>query len=185
MKEILKPEKPDATVSLKGLEYIDVPALGKSDYKLSFFTYKEGQYINKVWSHTQTHTRLFSEQNVFPSLVLTSPFNPSPQVTFRNEVSGEYLFYLVTFKATSPKAMSTIELETAVRRRASATVYVENPLITATCLTTECKYPDISAPPQHTVPGQSKVDTKNVLSCTELKKTTLIEICVCICVFSL
>ncbi|XP_053175951.1 hydrocephalus-inducing protein homolog [Scomber japonicus] len=124
MKEILKPDKPDATVSLKGLEYIDVPALGKSDYKLSFFTYKEGQYINKV--------------------------------TFRNEVSGEYLFYLVTFKATSPKPMSTIELETAVRRRASATVYVENPLITATCLTTECKYPDISAPHQHTVPGQSK-----------------------------
>ncbi|KAM7396206.1 hypothetical protein PAMP_019263 [Pampus punctatissimus] len=122
--EILKPDKTDATVSFKGLEYIDIPALGKRDYKMSFFTYREGQYNTKV--------------------------------TFRNEVSGEYLFYLITFKATSPRTLSTIELVTAVRRRVSATVHVENPLTTATCLTTECKYPDISAPPKHTVPGQSK-----------------------------
>lgn len=46
--EILKPDKPDATVSLKGLEYIDVPALAKRDYKISFFTYREGQYNTKV-----------------------------------------------------------------------------------------------------------------------------------------
>lgn len=46
--EILKPEKSDATVSLKGLGYIDVPALAKKDYKMSFFTYKEGQYNTKV-----------------------------------------------------------------------------------------------------------------------------------------
>lgn len=46
--EILKPDKPDATVSLKGLGYIDVPALAKTDYKMSFFTYREGQYNTKV-----------------------------------------------------------------------------------------------------------------------------------------
>ncbi|KAI3370854.1 hypothetical protein L3Q82_007371 [Scortum barcoo] len=110
---------PDATVSLKGLEYIDVPALAKREYKMSLFTYREGQYNTKV--------------------------------TFRNMVSGEYLFYLVTFKATSPGVLSTIELETTVRRTASVTVQVENPLTTATCLSTECKCADISAPPQHTV----------------------------------
>ncbi|XP_076588631.1 hydrocephalus-inducing protein homolog [Chaetodon auriga] len=122
--EMLKPDKPDAAVSLKGLEYIDVPALAKRDYKMSFFTYREGHYNTKV--------------------------------TFRNVVSGEYLFYLVTFEATSPGVLSTIKLVTAVRQTASATVQVENPLTTATCLNTECKCPDISAPPQHTVPGQSK-----------------------------
>ncbi|KAM9351908.1 hydrocephalus-inducing protein homolog [Symphorus nematophorus] len=122
--EILKPDKPDATVSLKGLEYIDVPALAKRDYKMSFFTYREGQYNTKV--------------------------------TFRNVVSGEYLFYLITFEATTPGVLSTIELVSTVRRTASATVQVENPLTTATCLTVECKCPDISVPPQHTVPGQSK-----------------------------
>ncbi|XP_049928998.1 hydrocephalus-inducing protein homolog isoform X2 [Epinephelus moara] len=122
--EILKPDKPDATVSLKGLEYIDVPALAKRDYKMSFFTYKEGQFNTKV--------------------------------TFHNEVSGEYLFYLVNFEATPPGVLSTIELVTAVRQMASATIEVENPLTTATCLSTECKCSDISAPSQHTVPGQSK-----------------------------
>uniref|UniRef100_A0A3Q3MLA1 HYDIN axonemal central pair apparatus protein n=1 Tax=Mastacembelus armatus TaxID=205130 RepID=A0A3Q3MLA1_9TELE len=116
--------KPDATVSLKGLEYIDVPAQAKRDYRISVFMYKEGQYNTKV--------------------------------TFQNKVTGEYLFYLMTFKATSPGVLSTIELVTTVRRTVSATVAVENPLTTATCLITECKCTDISAPPQHIVPGQSK-----------------------------
>lgn len=84
------------------------------------------------------------------------------QVTFRHHETGEYLFYLVTFKATSPGVLSTIELVTPVRRAASATVQVENPLTTASCLTTECKSRDIIVPPQHTVPGQSKVNTECV-----------------------
>nr|XP_046249402.1 hydrocephalus-inducing protein homolog [Scatophagus argus] len=122
--EILKPDKPDATVSVKGLEYIDVPAMAKRDYKMSFFAHREGQYNTKV--------------------------------TFHNMVSGEFLFYLVNFEVTSPGVLSTIKLVATVRRTASATVQVENSLTTATCFTTECKCPDISAPPQHTVPGQSK-----------------------------
>ncbi|XP_065812568.1 hydrocephalus-inducing protein-like [Labrus bergylta] len=122
--EILKPDKTDATMSLKGLEYIDVPALTKRDYKMSFFAYKEGHFNTKV--------------------------------TFSNVTSGEYLFYLVTYKVTSPGVLSEIKLETAVRRTALATVEVEKPLTTATCLSTECNCPDISAPTQHTVPGQSK-----------------------------
>ncbi|XP_035498051.2 hydrocephalus-inducing protein homolog isoform X1 [Scophthalmus maximus] len=136
--EILKPGKPDATVSLKGQEYIDVPALAKRNYKMSYFTYREGQHNTKV--------------------------------TFRNEATDEYLFYIVTFKATPPGVLATIELVTTVRRTTSATVQVENPLTTATCLTTECKSTssataqaeneskcaDINAPPQHTVPPQSK-----------------------------
>lgn len=69
------------------------------------------------------------------------------------------MFYLVTFDATSPGALSTIKLVTAVRRVASASVGVENPLSTPVCFTTECRCPDISAPPQTTVPGQSKVRT--------------------------
>lgn len=89
-------------------------------------------------------------------------FNLFLQVTFRHHETGEYLFYLVTFKATSPGVLSTIELVTPVRRAASATVQVENPLTTASCLTTECKSRDIVVPPQHTVPGQSKVNTECV-----------------------
>lgn len=79
------------------------------------------------------------------------------QVTFRNESSGEYLFYLITFKATSSRVLSTIELVTTVRQAVSATVQVENPLTANVCLSSECKSPDISVPLQHTVPGRSKV----------------------------
>lgn len=104
----------------------------------------------------QTNTDAFESYEWFPvchyfSLVFL-------QVTFKNDVTGEYLFYLVTFKTTAPGVLSSIELVTTVRRTVSSTVEVENPLNTTTCLTTECKCADISAPPQHTVPGQSKVN---------------------------
>ncbi|XP_072290521.1 hydrocephalus-inducing protein homolog [Eucyclogobius newberryi] len=122
--EIVRPDKLDATVSFSGLEFIDVPALTKQDYNLSFFTYKTGTYNTKV--------------------------------TFCNEASGEYLFYLVTFKATSYEVQSTLELETAVRQPVSATVHITNPLATNVRFNTECKCSDISVPPQHTVPGHSK-----------------------------
>ncbi|XP_077372587.1 hydrocephalus-inducing protein homolog [Festucalex cinctus] len=122
--EFLTPENPDTTVSLKGREYIDVPALSKKDYKIHFYTFREGQYNAKV--------------------------------TFLNEASREYLFYIVNFKVTSPMELSTIELVSNVREKTSATIEVENPLTTAICLSVDCKCPDISAPSQHTVPGMSK-----------------------------
>ncbi|CAH7062215.1 Hydin [Phodopus roborovskii] len=46
--EILKPEKPDLSVTLKGLDYIDVLSGSKKDYKLNFFSHKEGLYTAKV-----------------------------------------------------------------------------------------------------------------------------------------
>ncbi|XP_061629909.1 hydrocephalus-inducing protein homolog [Phyllopteryx taeniolatus] len=122
--EFLRPENPDTTVSLKGREYIDVPALSKKDYKIHFYTFREGQYNAKV--------------------------------TFLNEASGEYLFYIINFKVTSPVDLSTVELVSNVREKTSATIEVENPLNTPICLTVDCKSPDISAPSLHTVPGMSK-----------------------------
>lgn len=49
--EMLKPEKPDLSVTLKGLDYIDVLSASKKDYKLNFFSYKEGLYTAKVSTH--------------------------------------------------------------------------------------------------------------------------------------
>ncbi|KAJ8247379.1 hypothetical protein GJAV_G00245710 [Gymnothorax javanicus] len=46
--DMLKPDRGDPTVTLKGLDYLDVPALLKRDYKLSFFSYKEGLFNAKV-----------------------------------------------------------------------------------------------------------------------------------------
>ncbi|XP_062860193.1 hydrocephalus-inducing protein homolog [Trichomycterus rosablanca] len=52
--EIIKPERPDSTVSLKGLDFVDVPALAKQDYKIFFFSYKEGQYNAKLTFKNET-----------------------------------------------------------------------------------------------------------------------------------
>ncbi|XP_015224105.2 hydrocephalus-inducing protein homolog isoform X3 [Lepisosteus oculatus] len=122
--ETLKPDKTDITTTLKGLDFIDVPALAKRDYKLTFFSYKEGVFNGKV--------------------------------TFRNEITQEYLFYYVNFKATAPGIMKTIEMVTPVRQSHSATVTVENPLPTPLSFTTECKSTEISVPSQLTVPAQSE-----------------------------
>ncbi|XP_067276661.1 hydrocephalus-inducing protein homolog isoform X2 [Pseudorasbora parva] len=123
--ELIKPDRSDGIVSLKGLEYIDVPALDTKNYKLSFFTYKEGQYNAKV--------------------------------TFKNEASGEFIFYNFNFKAMAPGLIDTIELVARVRQMVSGFTEVENPLLVDVSLSAECQNSDISFPPQFLVPAQSKV----------------------------
>ncbi|XP_074748293.1 hydrocephalus-inducing protein homolog isoform X5 [Strix uralensis] len=79
-------------------------------------------------------------------------------VTFLNEVTKEYLFYMVTFKATASGPISTVEVTSAVRQRVSATVKVDNPLPVPVTFAVGCKVPDVSVPPQFTVPAQSEAD---------------------------
>ncbi|XP_073420426.1 hydrocephalus-inducing protein homolog [Dendrobates tinctorius] len=80
----------------------------------------------------------------------------STKVTFRNETTQEYLFYYVTFKATAPGIVSTIELVTPVRQSTAATLCVENPLAVPVTFTTDCRVPEINLPPHITVPAQSE-----------------------------
>ncbi|XP_075998116.1 hydrocephalus-inducing protein homolog [Genypterus blacodes] len=73
--EILKPERPDATVSLKGLEYIDVPSLAKGDYKINIHTFREGQVIAKVTFHNEASGEYLFYQITFkmtPANVLST-----------------------------------------------------------------------------------------------------------------
>nr|KAF6407321.1 hypothetical protein HJG59_009950 [Molossus molossus] len=46
--EMLKPEKQDISVTLKGLDYIDILSGSKKDYKLNFYSHKEGLYSAKA-----------------------------------------------------------------------------------------------------------------------------------------
>lgn len=48
----------DRTVKLTGLEYIDVPALGKKDYRLKFYAHKEGSFVAKV---SKLHSDLYCQ----------------------------------------------------------------------------------------------------------------------------
>lgn len=79
------------------------------------------------------------------------------QVTFRNETTQEFLFYLVTFKVIPCGPLGTIELMTPVRQSTSSSVKVENPLHVPVTFNTDCKVPDINIPPQFIVPAQSEV----------------------------
>ena len=46
--DMIRPDKLDRSVSLHGLEYIDVPALGRRDYQLHFYSFKECSILAKV-----------------------------------------------------------------------------------------------------------------------------------------
>ena len=46
--EPIRPEKLDRSVSLHGLDYLDVPAMSRRDYRLNFFSFKEGSVFAKV-----------------------------------------------------------------------------------------------------------------------------------------
>ncbi|XP_078068146.1 hydrocephalus-inducing protein-like [Mustelus asterias] len=80
----------------------------------------------------------------------------SVKVTFRNEVTQEYLYYIVNIKSTSPSLHGTIELVAPVRQSTTGTVVVENPLTIPTVFITDCKLSDISLPAQLIVPPQAK-----------------------------
>lgn len=44
----LRPERLDRSVSIHGLNYIDVPALGKKEYQLHFYSFKECSVLSRV-----------------------------------------------------------------------------------------------------------------------------------------
>ncbi|KGL84882.1 Hydrocephalus-inducing protein, partial [Tinamus guttatus] len=77
-------------------------------------------------------------------------------VTFLNEVTEEYLFYLVTFKATASGPISTIELVAPIRESVSSSISVGNPLSVPVTFTMDCKVPDISMPAKVTVSALSE-----------------------------
>nr|XP_051703218.1 hydrocephalus-inducing protein homolog isoform X2 [Oryctolagus cuniculus] len=122
--EMLKPEKPDLSVTMKGLDYIDVLSGSKKDYKLNFFSHKEGLY--------------------------------SAKVIFRNEVTNEFLYYVVSFRVTPSGIIRTLEMTSPVRQSASTSIRVENPLPYSVTFATECRVPDISLPSQFSVPANSE-----------------------------
>lgn len=78
-------------------------------------------------------------------------------MTFLNEVTEEYLFYTITFKATASGPIGTVEVSAAVRQNVSSTIKVENPLAAPVVFDVDCEVPDITVPPHFTVPAHSEV----------------------------
>ncbi|CAB3998552.1 Hypothetical predicted protein [Paramuricea clavata] len=80
----------------------------------------------------------------------------SAKIIFKNEQTSEYLFYYVTFKATPPGIISTIDLTTPVRQSASHVISLYNPLTVQVNFSTASTLSDILLPPNFTVPPQSE-----------------------------
>jgi len=80
----------------------------------------------------------------------------SCKVTFKNEQSGEYQFYYVTFRVSSPGSIGTIDLTTPVRQSVSHVVTITNPLLNLVNFQSNCNITDINLPPQLSVPPQSE-----------------------------
>eukprot|EP00854_Cymbomonas_tetramitiformis_P000766 gene766-1240_t len=126
-KAVIEFKAADPSISMRGPDFIDVPALSEKEYKLHFYAYKEGVTTGKV--------------------------------TLKNEQTGEYMYYNVTFTAGKPAIMGTIPLQCPVRTRISHTVVIENPLKTDVTLTHTCPHGQISlSKPKIDVKANSQVE---------------------------
>merc|ERR1712159_277173 len=76
------------------------------------------------------------------------------KVSFKNEKTGEFLFYSVTFKAVQrpDNILESIKLTCPVRRSIQKKIILKNPLPYQLTFTTECKVGDIYLPPTVNVP---------------------------------
>ncbi|XP_035827636.1 hydrocephalus-inducing protein [Aplysia californica] len=100
--ESLRPDKLDPGTSVKGHEYVDVPASSKKDYKLSFYAYREGQTMLKVtFVNEQTGEYQFYEvtfratkPGVISAIQLSTPVRQSVPhtVTVENPLSYQVNF---------------------------------------------------------------------------------------------
>eukprot|EP01137_Pigoraptor_chileana_P033800 Opistho-2@25310 len=78
------------------------------------------------------------------------------RVVFRNEQTQEYLYYVVTFKATPPGVISMVDMTTPVRQSITRTLTLENPLSTPVQLTCSCSSTDVIIPHNVVLPATSE-----------------------------
>ncbi|KAJ3036631.1 hypothetical protein HDV00_002527 [Rhizophlyctis rosea] len=73
------------------------------------------------------------------------------KVTFKNEQTQEYCYYLVNFKSTAPGIMQTIEMSTVVRQVCVREVGIFNPLGVPAVFAVTYNHPDVTLPHSFTV----------------------------------
>lgn len=78
------------------------------------------------------------------------------KVMFRNEATGEFLFFNVNIKATAPGVIGNIKLTTPVRQSYTHQIALDNPLSTPVSLTTTCNHAEVNVPHTFTIPPHSE-----------------------------
>ena len=66
------------------------------------------------------------------------PGSTTAKVTFQNEITGEYLFYNLSYEMQPPEVQGTIHREGPVRQYVSSTISITNPLETEVKLESRC-----------------------------------------------
>ena len=74
------------------------------------------------------------------------PGSTTAKVTFQNEITGEYLFYNLSYEMQPPEVQGTIHLEGPVRQYVSSTISITNPLETEVKLESRCDNPQVILP---------------------------------------
>ncbi len=77
-------------------------------------------------------------------------------MTFKNEQTGEYLFYNVNFKSTAPGIISTFHLTSQVRKSISEVISISNPLPSHVTINTTSHISDITLPSNFIIGAQSE-----------------------------
>ncbi|XP_070194710.1 hydrocephalus-inducing protein homolog isoform X4 [Littorina saxatilis] len=103
--EPIKPDRLDPGTTVKGMEFIDIPANSKKDYKLNFYAYREGTFFLKVtFANEQTGEYQYYEiqlrstkPGVIATVDLSTPVRQSVPHTVRLE---NPLHYPVSFNAS-------------------------------------------------------------------------------------
>ena len=80
---------------------------------------------------------------------------PIVQVTFKNEKTGEFIFYSFHLRATAPGILSSYELTTPVRQSISQFVKIINPFNLLATMSTSCTVAEITIPASFIVGASS------------------------------
>ena len=76
-------------------------------------------------------------------------------VTFQNQITGEYIFYNLSFSAGPASLQGTVQLEGAVRSQVTQSIMISNPLQTEVVMSVGCSSKQVSVPSTLTVPASS------------------------------
>lgn len=76
-------------------------------------------------------------------------------MTFKNEETGEYLFYNINFKSTPPGIIGSIDLTSQVRKSVPHVISIANPLPNPVTMTAGANVPDITLPSSFIIGAQS------------------------------
>jgi hypothetical protein len=81
----------------------------------------------------------------------------SIRVVFKNESTGEYLYFLVNLKVLPPTVMANFDLRTTVRQSMVRSIVINNPLGAPANFTSHCNNYDINVPHQFSIPSQTEL----------------------------